>query len=86
MSPDEIITEQEIIDVHGGADFGVMSKRDVVNQNLLKVACGYVPGRTAISILKVHGLIKEHRLINGLFALTDKGGKYLWSVFGHKYN
>ena len=78
MNPKEIISDEEIERVHGNANFGEMTKRDVVNQGVLKCASGYWQGSTSMSI------ISEHGLINNKYELTPKGREYLWSVFSKK--
>lgn len=75
MKPEEIITDKEIECVHANANFGSMSKRDVVNQGVLKCASGYYQGHTSNQI------IKEHGLVNGKYKLTAKGKEYLWAAF-----
>lgn len=77
-SASEIITDEEIERVHGNANFGGMEKRTVVDQGILKCACGYYQGRTSGQI------IKEHGLINDKYQLTEKGKAYLWAVFSNK--
>lgn len=79
---DKIITDEEIERVHAGANFGpTMTKRQVVNQALLKCACGYSNGHTAATIIEEHGLIVLARR-RGTTALTARGRKYLWAAFG----
>lgn len=75
MNPQDIISDEEIERVHAYATFGDMSKRDVVDQALLKCACGYHQGYTATRI------ILEHGLINSEYNLTVKGKEYLWATF-----
>ena len=72
----QIITDEEIDRIHGNANFGGMSKRDIVNLGVLKCASGYYQGHTSAQI------IKEHGLINGKYELTAKGRAYLWAAFG----
>jgi hypothetical protein len=72
------ISDEEIEKVHDYANFGTMSKREVVNQALLKCACGYHSGKFSTEI------IKEHGLINNNYELTPKGKMYLWDVFKSK--
>lgn len=72
----EIITDEEIEKVHGDANFGpALTKREVVNQGVLKCASGYYQGHTSTQI------IKEHGLINSDYELTAKGKAYLWAAF-----
>ena len=73
---EEIIPDEEIEKVNGNANFGLcISKRDVVNQGVLKCASGYYQGATSTQI------IKEHGLINDRYKLTKKGKEYLWAAF-----
>jgi len=75
----EIISDKEIIRVHGDASFGGdYSKRDVVNIGLLKTASGYYHGSTSTRIITEHGLIDKE------YNLTAKGKMYLWAAFGKK--
>ncbi|WP_417831667.1 hypothetical protein [Terasakiella sp.] len=82
MKPEDIITDQEIETVHANANFGDgMTKREVVNLALLKFACGFGNGYTALQIISEHGLVRENRK-RGTTSLLPKGRKYLWSVYG----
>ena len=71
----EIISDEEIERIHGNADFGGISKRDVVNQGVLKCASGYYQGHTSTQIITKHGLITKD------YELTAKGRTYLWAAF-----
>lgn len=73
--PEEIITDEEIERVHANANFGSMSKRQVVNQGVLKCASGYYQGSTSTQIITEHGLIDDK------YRLTPKGRMYLWAAF-----
>lgn len=84
-SPSDIIENHEIERVHANANFGNTSKRKVVEQALLKCACGYKNGHTAQRILAEHGLIRE-RSRRGTTALTERGRKYLFAAFGRETN
>lgn len=78
MKPEEIISIEEIERVHGNANFGPMvSMRDVVNQGVLKCACGYHQGSTSRAIITEHGLIDDK------YRLTKKGKEYLWAAFSN---
>lgn len=85
MSPEDIISNQSILNIHIG-DFGPRDKRSVVNEALLKTACGYAIGSTAKEILIKHTLIYTNHKITAKSSasnsLSDKGRTYLWSVFG----
>jgi hypothetical protein len=76
MSVEEIISDKEIEIVHANANFGSMSKRDVVNFGVLKCASGYYQGHTSTQIIKEHGLVDAN------YRLTRKGQRYLWEAFG----
>lgn len=80
--PEEIISDKEIIRVHGYANFGSMTPRDVVNDGVRKYAVGYSGGSTQAAILREHGLITKTR---GYQAdLTKKGKRYaraIWPSF-----
>ncbi len=73
--PEDIISDEEIERVHANANFGCMGKREVVNQGVLKCACGYYQGSTSTQIIKEHGLVTAE------YELTPKGKVYLWAVF-----
>lgn len=81
MTPEQIIPDSEIDRVHANANFGPLSKRYVVDQALLKTACGYGNGHTANTIIAEHGLTVSSRK-RGVSALTQRGRKYLWAAFG----
>jgi len=78
-TPQEIIPDNEIKDVHAHAKFGGISKREVVNRGVLKCAFGYHQGHTARHILHDHGLIKE--MYDDGYQLTTKGREYLLAVW-----
>lgn len=73
----DIITDEEIEKIHGNANFGGLSKRDVVNYAVLKCASESYQGRTSRRITTEHGLINEK------YELTSKGRSYLWAAFGY---
>lgn len=80
MKPHEIISDLEIIKVHGNANFGTSAPRDVVNGCLLKAACGYGIGSTATAIILEHELVTQSSKARK-FKLTDKGRKYLYAAY-----
>ena len=80
QTPSDIISDEEIDRVHANANFGSTPKRWVVDEALLKCACGYHNGHTAQTILAEHGLIREARR-RGTTALTQRGRKYLFAAF-----
>lgn len=77
---EEIISDEEIEHVHGNANFGSMSKRQVVDQGVLKCASGYYQGYTSTRIITEHGLVDKE------YNLTPKGKTYLWAAFSTEYS
>ncbi|MDL4864120.1 hypothetical protein NPJ88_017440 [Halomonas elongata] len=75
MTPEEIISDEEIERVHANANFGAMGKRTAVNQGVLKCASGYYQGHTSRQIITEHGLVTHD------YELTAKGKAYLWAAF-----
>ena len=71
----EVIPGHVIEAVHANANFGSISKRDVVRQGVLKAASGYHQGSTSQAICLEHGLITHTQ------TLTTKGRMYLWAAF-----
>ena len=71
-----IISDEEIIRVHGHANFGSMSPREVVNDGVWKSAVGYHCGHTQFSILRDHGLITKPKGMSYDVNLTKKGKRY----------
>lgn len=83
QTPEEIITDAEIERVHGHANFGNMSKRE-----LWMKGCGNTPsdspgGHTQCEILRDHGLITGAK--NGRHrakaSLTEKGKSYARALY-----
>ncbi len=74
MKIEEIITDEQLSNAWGNASFGEISKREVVRCALLKYACGYSTGHTAMLILQELGLLtrKEN--------LTTSGKQYLFEA------
>ena len=78
MESKDIISDAIIEKVWGYADFGERlnnNKRNVVDNALLKVACGYSNGHTAQQIITDLGLVDEKSRI------TKIGMIYLWESF-----
>lgn len=75
MRVEEIISDEEVDKVHANANFGSMSKRDVIKYGVLKVASGYYQGHTSKTICM------EHNLIYPDYTLTPKGKEYLWAAW-----
>jgi len=71
-----IISDAEIIRVHGRANFGNMDPREVVNDGVRKTAIGYHCGHTQVCILRAHGLITKSRDMSFDVNLTKKGKRY----------
>ena len=79
----DIIPDEEINKVWGNANFGLelnKNKRNVVDNALLKKACGYSNGYTA------HCIIRELGLVTDKLELTELGKKYLYSTFVKRGN
>lgn len=72
----EIISDDEIARVHGHANFGSMSPREVVNDGVRKAVVGYHSGHTQFCILREHGLISKPRGLSYDAHLTKKGKAY----------
>lgn len=71
-----IISDEDVIRVHGHANFGTMSPRQVVNDGVSKAAVGYHCGHTQFTILREHGLITKPRGMSYDVNLTKKGKRY----------
>lgn len=77
MTLAEIISDDEIIRVHGHANFGpTMTPRGAVNDGVRKYAVGYSSGHTQLCILLEHGLITKPRPGRYDANLTKKGKRY----------
>lgn len=81
MTPQEIISDEEIARVHAHANFGAMSPREVVNEGVRKTAVGYHCGSTQLHILLEHGLATKPRLGSSDISLTKKGKAYGRSIY-----
>ena len=81
--PEEIISDAEVTRVHGYANFGSMSPREVVNDGVRKTAVGYHCGHTQFSILRDHGLVTRPRLGSYDVDLTKKGKAYGRAIYTH---
>jgi hypothetical protein len=77
----DIISDEEIDRVHANADFGSMSKRDVVSEGVLKYAFGYAGGHTQLQILLEHDLVRKPKPASYKTTLTKKGQRYLRAAF-----
>ena len=74
-----MVTEAEIDAAYGNANFGDMSKIDVVRFGVLKRACGYHQGYTSRQISIDLGLIDGKTK-----QLTDRGKFCLWEWFNER--
>lgn len=81
MTPQEIISDEEIVRVHGNANFGAMDPREVVNDGVRKTAVGYHCGSTQLHILRDHGLVTKPRSGFSDTDLTKKGKAYARSIY-----
>lgn len=81
MTPQEIISDDEIARVHGNANFGAMDPREVVNDGVRKTAVGYHCGSTQLHILRDHGLVTKPRPGSSDAGLTKKGKAYARSIY-----
>ena len=79
-TPQEIISDDEVIRVHAYANFGSMTPREVVNDGVRKYAIGYKCGATQVAILRVHGLITATKSSGYEADLTQKGKKYARAI------
>lgn len=82
--PEAIISDEEVLRVHGSANFGSMPPRQVINDGVRKVAYGFGTGSTQYAILFEHGLITKHRSATNRVLrprLTPLGLRYARSVY-----
>lgn len=80
MTVEEIITDKQLDHAWGNANFGTAEKRDIIRFTLLKNACGYGSGSTAIAIVSELGLFTE------MGSLSKKGREYLYEAFSNGSN
>lgn len=80
-APEDIISDEEIIRVHGYANFGDMSPREVVNDGVRKYAIGFTGGHTQLCILLEHKLITKPKPGKYAANLTQKGKRYARAVW-----
>lgn len=76
-APERLIPDADVIRVHGNANFGSMSPRDVIADGVLKYAYGYQSGHTQLSILLEHKLIRKPKPGSYRSTLTKRGQAYL---------
>ena len=77
----DIISDAEVERVHANANFGSMSKRDVVDDGVLQYVFGYDTGHTQMTILREHGLLRASRPRSYKADLSAKGKNYLRAMF-----
>ena len=75
----ELISDDLLDQVWGYANFGSISKREVVRDTLLKCASGYYTGRTAEFIAMELGLISRKE-----WMLTKLGQEYLYEAYANR--
>ena len=72
----KLISEEEVYRVHGNADFGSMTPRDVVNRGVLNVSKGWHSGSVMQSIILEHKLAWSRKSQSPM-KLKPKGRRYL---------
>lgn len=85
-SVSNIISDEAVERVHGNANFGDMSKRQVVNEGVLKYAFGYDSGHTQLCILMEHGLVRKPKAMRYHSSLTVKGQRYLRAMLAGRFS
>ncbi len=71
----DILTDTQVKEAWGNADFGIKKPREVISNTLLKCACGYATGSTARAICEELGLITHD------WELTQRGKAYLFAAY-----
>lgn len=79
-TPQEIISDEELIRVHANANFGTMTPREVVDEGVRKIAVGFSSGYTMMTILMEHGLLLKPQG-NKPPQLTAKGKTYARAIY-----
>lgn len=74
ISVEDVVTDDEIKEVWGYANFGDVEKRTVIIETLEHYIMGYESGKTAYSIVSELGLLKGK-------SLTEKGLKYIKAAY-----
>lgn len=77
LPPEEIISDEQVTRIHGHANFGSMSPRQVLAEGVWKYSMGYTSGYTQMSILLEHGFIRKPKPGQYRSTLTKKGEAYL---------
>lgn len=84
-TPSDIVSDAEVLRVHGNANFGSRTPREVVNDTVLEYAFGFDTGHTAMCIAIEHGLASRPRGRYSAPRLTKKGYKYLRALIGRHF-
>ena len=84
MTPEEVVSNEELTEVAGNANFGSgASVREVLKWGVLQSASGYTTGHTLLCIMEeLHLVSKERR--RAVPRLTNRGRSYLWAAFGRR--
>jgi hypothetical protein len=78
--PEDVLSDEDCVRVHGSANFGARSPRWVVNDGVLKCSMGYHCGYTQLQILHEHKLVMKPR--NYRPSLTKFGKRYMRALCG----
>ncbi len=76
-TPEQIISDEAVTRVHGYANFGSQTPRQVLADGVLQYAWGYSTGHTMLCILLEHGLIRKPKPGAYYTTLTKLGQEYL---------
>ena len=79
-SEEELVSDEALDEAWGHANFGGMTKREVIRLGTLKCLAGWHQGHTSKTICTELGLISEK------YKVTAKGKAYLWLAFGKRTN
>ena len=71
----DLVTDKQVNEAWGNADFGSTPKRKVIADTLLKCASGYETGKTARCIAEDLGLVTQR------WELSKRGQRYLYAAF-----
>jgi hypothetical protein len=74
---EQIITDAEVARVHGHANFGSQTSRQVLAEGVWKYSMGFTGGHTQLTILLEHGLIRKPKPGSYRSTLTKRGEAYL---------
>jgi hypothetical protein len=81
---DKIIPEADVIRIHGYANFGAMTPREVIADGVLKYAYGYQSGHTQLMILLEHRLVRKPKPGSYRSTLTKRGQAYFRAAWPYK--